>query len=254
MRKADAHLSSPYGLLRSPWNYNPSPLVTRFGSVYGINDTSIIGDSRDVVFKYHMGVRCDDYTKFFDDVKGQPLETYLMAIEDNTHGIFHFTFGGVGGPQALKSVATLVEDFGFSYSNVAALAISAQPFFKKWLAVPSATYQPVNCTTQPWQNYTLLSSVAPAEEGGPSCDFMAKYFVDEDATDGLVTYFFDIDPDTDDPVQVHLLSLTLTERRDALHVIANMFPYDGDLAGSGAGETSCLHIILLLTYMYSSAL
>ena len=36
------HLNSPYGLLRSPWNYNPDPYVTRFGNVWRVPDTSVI--------------------------------------------------------------------------------------------------------------------------------------------------------------------------------------------------------------------
>ena len=27
------HLQNPYGLLRSPWNYNPSPYLTRYNNV-----------------------------------------------------------------------------------------------------------------------------------------------------------------------------------------------------------------------------
>jgi hypothetical protein len=32
-KKSDAHMHSPYGLLRSPWNYNPSPYLTRYNNV-----------------------------------------------------------------------------------------------------------------------------------------------------------------------------------------------------------------------------
>jgi hypothetical protein len=30
---SEMHRSSPYGLLRSPWNYNPSTYITRFNNV-----------------------------------------------------------------------------------------------------------------------------------------------------------------------------------------------------------------------------
>jgi hypothetical protein len=226
-------LNSPYGLLRSPWNYNPSPLLTRYGSVYGINDTTIIGHQRDVVFKYHMGVKCDDYASFFDAVKNQPLEIYLFQIEDNTHGIFHFTYGGVGGGQAIATVNTLVKDYNFSYSNIAALTINAQPFFKKYLAVDRPW--PVNCTSKPWQNFSMVSAGFPAEIDGPSCDFADDYYIDEDSLTSLVDFFFIADPDIDDPVKDHVNSLDLESRKIAMRLIANMFPYDGDLAGAGAG-------------------
>ena len=229
-----AHLSSPYGLLRSPWNYNPSPVLTRYGSVFGINDTTIIGANRDVIFKYHMGVRCADYQEFFDDVKGQPLESYLRQIEDNTHGIFHFTFGGVGGANAQRAINTLVEDYNFSYSNVAALAISAQPFFKKYLAVNKQT--PINCTAKPWRNYTAHTTALPGEGGGPSCDFADSFYEDDASITKLTDLFFYTDPDHDDPVRERLMSLNSVRQREAFKIIAGMFPYDGDLAGSGAGE------------------
>lgn len=227
------HLNSPYGLLRSPWNYNPSPLLTRYGSVYGINDTTVIGIQRDVVFKYHMGVRCDDYDSFFDAVRNQPLETYLDTIEDNTHGIFHFTYGGVGGEQAINTVTTLVNQYNFSYSNIAALAINAQPFFKKYLAVNHQW--PVNCTSKPWQNFSMVSPSYPAEVDGPSCDFADVYYVGEDSLSELVEFFFKADPDIDDSIRAHLYSLDFQDRKIAMKLIANMFPYDGDLAGAGAG-------------------
>ena len=232
--KTTPHLSSPYGLLRSPWNFNPSPFVTRYGNVFRINDSSIITD-RDVVFKYHMGVTCDDYSGFFSQVNGQPLETYLNKMEDDTHGIFHFTFGGVGGDQAVKAVGLLMDQFNFSYSNVAALAISAQPFFKKHLAVAKQT--PVNCTTHPWQNEFLTTASGPGEYGGPSCDFAESYYDSEDNLDELISYFFKIDPDHKDTVVNHINTLQYTDKAVLMKIVGNMFPFDGDLAGSGAGTT-----------------
>ena len=201
--------------------------------MFGINDTTIIGHNRDVVFKYHMGVRCDDYATFFEEVKSMPLETYLFQIEDNTHGIFHFTYGGVGGPQATATIATLVSDYNFTYSNIAALTINAQPFFKKYLAVDRPW--PVNCTDHPWQNYSMVTSALPAQIGGPSCDFSDEYYVDEESLGGLIDFFFTADPDIDDPIKDHVNSLEYETRKEVMQLIANMFPYDGDLAGAGAG-------------------
>ena len=230
--KATPHLSSPYGLLRSPWNFNPSPFVSRYGNVFRINDSSVIVE-RDVVFKYHMGVTCNDYTGFFSQVNGQPLETYLNKMEDDTHGIFHFTFGGVGGDQAVNAVEVLMSQFNFTYSNVAALAISAQPFFKKHLAIAKKT--PVNCTTHPWQNEFLTTASGPGEYGGPTCDFAASYYDTEESLDELISYFFKIDPDRTDTVVNHILTLEYSDKAVLMKVVANMFPFDGDLAGSGAG-------------------
>ena len=233
LERAKPHLSSPYGLLRSPWNYNPSPYLARYGNVFGISNSSIIGD-RDIVFKYHMGVTCDAFQSFFSTIKGQPLEDYLFQMEDDTHGIFHFTFGGVGGTKAKEAVQNLRDNYGFSYSNVAALAISAQPFFKKYLATNN--HAPVNCTSKPWQNDALVTTIGPGEVGGPSCDFADFYYANEDELDGLISFFFDIDPDHFDETVLHMATLDFAQKTAVMKIIGNMFPMDGDLAGSGAGE------------------
>ena len=236
MGKTVAHLNSPYGLLRSPWNYNPSPFVTRFGNVFRINDTNVIG-SRDLVFKYHMGVHCIDYENFFKRVKGEPLSTYLTAIEDDTHGIFHFTLGGIGGDSVVAATEILMKDYGFSWSNIAALSVSAQPFFKTNLAVVS-TEAPVNCTDDPWQNNMLMTGPESTlgSSDGPQCEFNYTFYKDEESLDLLITKFFTVDPVQDDSVSDHLATLSFEERSQVMKIIANMFPVDGDLAGAGAGK------------------
>ena len=37
-------------------------------------------------------------------------------------------------------------------------------------------------------------------------------------------------------MKTRLANLEFTERAKAMKVVANMFPYDGDLAGAGAGK------------------
>jgi hypothetical protein len=39
-----AHLTSPYGLLRSPWNYNPAPFLTRYNNVNQISNLAVLSD------------------------------------------------------------------------------------------------------------------------------------------------------------------------------------------------------------------
>jgi hypothetical protein len=38
------HVSSPYGLLRSPWNYNPAPFLTRYNNVNQISNLAVLSD------------------------------------------------------------------------------------------------------------------------------------------------------------------------------------------------------------------
>ena len=227
-------MSSPYGLLRSPWNYNPSPLLTRYNNVFQMGDVSLMGNSSHLVFKPHGGVVCSDFSSFYGSVKGKPLQTYLIKIEDGTHGTFHFTFGGVGGNAAMEAVNSLIDNYGFTYSNIGSLAVSAQAFYKKYLALSKD--DPVNCTANPWQNNALRSTAEPGQIGGPSCDFADKYYKNDTTLMELVEYFFFSDLDQNDRVKTRLANLEFTERAKAMKVVANMFPYDGDLAGAGAGK------------------
>jgi hypothetical protein len=106
LARSHAHMSSPYGLLRSPWNYNPSPYVTRYGTVYRIEDVATLGTMMPQVFKFHKGVNCTNYKQFMSYIQGRSLETYLVSMEDDTDGIFHFTLGGVGGDVAAVAIDT----------------------------------------------------------------------------------------------------------------------------------------------------
>lgn len=200
-----------------------------------MNDTTLIGPNRDLVFKFHMGVNCTNYQNYIRYVTGKPLQTYLVTMEDDTHGIFHFTLGGVGGDVAALAVKVLMGKYGFTDSNVAALAISAQHFYKKNLAM-SQDY-PVNCTTNPWQDYELVNKAKPGSRLGPTCDFADAYYADEDSLTGLVEYFFNYDTDYLDYVVDRVQSLEFEDKKAVMQIIANMFPFDGDLAGSSAGET-----------------
>jgi hypothetical protein len=245
MKSSPAHLTSPYGLLRSPWNYNPTEYITRFHNVYRISNVSQITESS-VVFRQYMGVQCADYVRFFETTKGQPLVTYLSHMEDGTHGLFHFTFGGVGGDTVVATCNSLANDYGFSQSNIVAMAISAQVFFKFYLAQDPDEYFmkegkdfPLTCSTKPWQNNELTSTAAPGELGGPQCTWIDSYFESEDSVNEMVSLFFTMDPSNEhDSVVSRVEDMELDDKKSVMTLIANMFPFDGELAGSGAGNTN----------------
>lgn len=186
------------------------------------------------VFGFHLGVDCSKYTKFFKTVSGQPLETYLSDMEDDTHGIFHFTFGGVGGDQAMAAIDILRDTYGFSYSNIGALAVSSQHYFKKTLAIESD--DPMNCTAKPWQNNELLTTSYPGEVDGPKCDFADAYYESSSNLDELIVSFLNFDPANSDTISKRISEFDFSEKKAIMKVIANMFPFDGDLASSGAGK------------------
>ena len=194
-----------------------------------------MGASRNDVFKFHMGVGCTNYELFFNYVKAKSLQVYLISMEDDTHGLFHFTLGGVGGDQADAAAGVLQSTYQFTASNLAALSVSAQHFFKKHLALSHD--DPVNCTANPWQDSKLMTRAMPGQAKGPQCDFSDRYYESNDTMADLITYFFNYDPDTDDSVIARVSALSLDDQKACMKIIGNMFPIDGDLAGSGAGET-----------------
>jgi hypothetical protein len=199
----------------------------------------------DLVYKHHLGVHCEDFAVFFRNCKDQPLETYLNRMEDDTHGMLHFTFGGVGGDHAVATVATLQNIYGFSPENVVALDVSAQAFTKFYLAMNVADFNergqssgkvfPLNCTTNPWQDNELTSSLLPGELNGPQCDFANSLYDSDTTLNQLVELFFPF-PAIGDSISTRIQSLEFDDKRAVMQLIANMFPYYGEMAGSGAGE------------------
>lgn len=77
------HLASPYGLLRSPWNYNPSPVLTRYNNMHQIQFNNVVATAK----IFYMGSDCAEYQSFVKKYAvGQTYETYLTESEDNVHG------------------------------------------------------------------------------------------------------------------------------------------------------------------------
>ena len=52
--KSPIHLSSPYGLLRSPWNYNPNPYLTRYNSMNLLPFTEVSLDAKKHLWDQHV--------------------------------------------------------------------------------------------------------------------------------------------------------------------------------------------------------
>jgi len=164
MRKTGPHISSPYGLIRAPWNYNPSPYLTRYNN---LNRLATDGVSEHVL-KPYIGSNCEDMKRFINDYTvGKPMETYLESAEDIVHGYvsvwrtlcvcvvsrratltspplprsvppgdryIHFTFGGMGGPLAAEIDAKLRDQYGLSNTHLFYVAESAHKFVKTFLS------------------------------------------------------------------------------------------------------------------------
>jgi hypothetical protein len=233
--QGSAHVASPYGLLRSPWNYNPAPYTVRYNSVHGIPNAQSIDSN---AFKYYGGVTCKSYESFIGKIKGQGLSSYLTYAEGDIHGIVHFTIGGHGGQNAGKVIQQLRDSYGFDDTSVVMLALSAQTFFKYYLAQNSVHFErqggvfPLTCSELPWQNNKLVSAAEPGEDGGPTCTFSDDYLADEDSLNELVDMFFS--QDINGKTKGIINSLEFDERVSVMKLIGGMFQYDGDMDGSGA--------------------
>lgn len=78
-----SNVTNPYGLLRSPWNTNPTPYVMRYSSVFGVKNDG-----------YTSMPTC---RKFRAALKERKLSSYLLAINGELHGPVHLMIGGHWG-------------------------------------------------------------------------------------------------------------------------------------------------------------
>jgi hypothetical protein len=228
-------LNSPYGLLRSPWNYNPDPYVTRFGNVLRIADASSLVDGPGTAMRrQRVGVVCADYTALFDAVRGQPLATYLAAVDDATHLGMRLALGGVGGDRAAAAAQTLMETYGFTDGDVAAVAASLRPLVQLSAVARGGDDGP---------SLTCTNPAAGSDADAPQCAFPDASFQDEAGLDTLVRAFFLADPGAD-AARDRVLALPFPQRADAMKLVATMAPYDGDVAGASAAMDPLLWLSL----------
>jgi len=201
------HRSSPYGLLRAPWNFNPSAFTTRYGNV---NQLSFEGVSFEYL-RLYQGATCamlENYIKSY--VKDSSLKSMLETAEDNTHGNIHFAFGGSGGDTCALVDKQLQDDYGFTTTDLIGISLASQTAFK----VQSPTSTPY------------------IDAATGTC--VESYFQTEDSFTELVNFYFMAAPVKD--VLAYLLNqdLPLEERSTAMRLICNRKQYDSEMEGSGA--------------------
>ena len=81
--KSDARefsaITNPYGLLRSPWNTNSAPFLTRFSKVLGYT------------YDGYSLATCDDFANVLSET--DTLATYLSKLNGELHGPIHIMIG-----------------------------------------------------------------------------------------------------------------------------------------------------------------
>jgi hypothetical protein len=86
----------------SPGNWNPDPYLARYNNV---NQLASFDGIPSYLTKSYTGVKCSDYQTFATTIKDKPMKVFLLGLENDIHGSFHFTLGGQGGPHAYKQVS-----------------------------------------------------------------------------------------------------------------------------------------------------
>ena len=225
MRKTGPHISSPYGLVRAPWNYNPSPYLTRYNNLNRLSTT----DVTEHVMKPYIGSNCEDMKRFINDYTvGKPMETYLESAEDIVHGYIHFTFGGMGGPLAAQIDEVLQKKYGMSNMHMFYIAESAHKFVKTYLSGLDldGNVPPMNCTINPWnpQLEVLKTEAAPGEKVGPMCTCNSYYFESEENLNSLIDLYFNhFMPDDDS-----LKNVDFATRKEIMMLVCSRMSYEGD--------------------------
>lgn len=225
------HLYSPYGYLRSPWNYNPSPYVTRFNNVNGISNISAAAS---IIKDYYRGVDVIDYLGLLNEVYQQPASSFLTYAEDQSHGNIHFTIAGAGGDYSNQVNSYLQSTYEFTDEDLLICAKASQTFFKLWItrSIAGGSKALVSCENNPYVDGVMTSMILPGEEGGPSCSCKSDYFVDEDSLNTLIMSYLSTFESTS--LYTKLLSLSFDSKVDIMQNLCGRFQIEGDMASSGA--------------------
>lgn len=236
------HMYSPYGLLRAPWNYNPSTYVTRY------NNIDLIQNITNIDSNFFNGVTCSDYDTFINDVKGKPLFSFLTEVENQIHGNFHFTIAGTGGDYAQTTNQAFREKFSFSDANIVVTDDSSHDFFKNYITWqktyaddPSVELY-LNCTNDAWdpETQTLRTTSDPGTDDGPYCKCDTSVLKSTDAMNKMIAKIYrDWTGDDDSVAQEHetyskVYSLKPKLKSAFLTSFCSRYLLEGDLAGSGS--------------------
>eukprot|EP00595_Chromulina_sp_UTEXLB2642_P000476 CAMPEP_0196761180 /NCGR_PEP_ID=MMETSP1095-20130614/338_1 /TAXON_ID=96789 ORGANISM="Chromulina nebulosa, Strain UTEXLB2642" /NCGR_SAMPLE_ID=MMETSP1095 /ASSEMBLY_ACC=CAM_ASM_000446 /LENGTH=426 /DNA_ID=CAMNT_0042110397 /DNA_START=767 /DNA_END=2047 /DNA_ORIENTATION=+ len=250
LKVADAHIKNPYGLLRGPWNYSPANYTLRFMNVNLFNDYDNVDYA---ITNYYDGVDCDDYADFIDEITDQSLYTLLSDVEDDVHGKVHFTLGGSGGSHCVKTDEYLTNTYDFEWKDMIVIAQSSQRFFKEvigtkdyWDISGLDMIYPLDCSSNPWNNGQLTTTIGPGEDGGPSCTCNSYYLQDSEKLLQLInTYFSDwVGSDSKQAETLDLIySLSFEQQVDVMTQLCGRFQFEGDLTGSGAATDPIFWVV-----------
>ena len=237
LSRTTTHLPSPYGLLRSPWNFDPHPYTTRWNNV---NQLSSYGVSEHAM-KPFRGSTCSDYQIFITQhAVGHAMQMYLETAEDAVHGYVHKTIGGFGGERAHAIDRLLQDQYGLSPTIIYYVAQATHKFVKTYISMldfdmePIGYITPLVCSNIPWhyEKDVLLTTAFPGDEGGPICECNSYYLESEERVDALIAIYFNHFMADDDT----MFGFDYATKVEMMQLICSRMSMEGDMAGSGAAQ------------------
>jgi len=237
LSRTTTHLPSPYGLLRSPWNFDPHKFTTRWNNVnqlpsYGVSEHAM---------KPFRGSTCSDYQIFITQhAVNHALQMYLETAEDAVHGYVHKTIGGFGGERAHAIDIILRDQYGLTPTQIYYVAQATHKFVKTYISMldfdmePIGYITPLMCSNIPW-NYEkdmLMSEAFPGEDTGPICECNSYYMESEERVDSLIAIYFNHFMGDDDTI----FGFDLETKKEIMQLICSRMSMEGDMAGSGAAH------------------
>ena len=229
-----AHVTSPYGLLRAPWNYNPDAFLTRYNNVDQVEFAPLMQYS----YNMYAGTTCADVKEYVQSyVSGQTMQTMLENMETSIATKFYASVGGSGGGHAKSVDDQLRMEFGITDDELMAITRGGQALYKNYIPRKNAgtAWYPLECANDPWQAGTLTTSAAPGEQASPENGGLSgpwcqcnKVFQELDANLTALIGLWNMKDST------FLYDLDIPKRTECMNLLCGRMSYDGELATSAS--------------------
>jgi hypothetical protein len=262
-----SHFSSPFGLMRPPWNFNPSTYLVRYNNEAGME--SFDSDAQDGVLDYFTASTCDDYLSFAnmyvrDSTDETDFDTMVRNIGKYLHGHLHENVGGQGGTHAREVDRHLRADYGLEDSDILVIVERSHFFTKTYVKVAgfnSSMYvgeNPLSCTDTSTISYIededrmdLMIDEPGTKNSAVKCQCSDKYFESTDTLKELVVLYFGTKytsfltanqapgpdhvayPQSATPYKL-LYNMTFEDAVSVMQLLCGRMSFDGDFVGSSS--------------------
>jgi hypothetical protein len=136
---ASAEMHSPFGYLRAPWNVNPSPFVTRYHNLCGMDLTAAAtGGGSNGIVDYTWPTCAIHHKMTFSDLYSSWYK-WSWNIGYTPHGPVHAWIGGVGGDceSAFDGLAPIVGDAAVMGLKAGSFGLLKDAYRSKIVTMPT---------------------------------------------------------------------------------------------------------------------